>query len=108
MNVPEVTVSDLKALMDNGSGPHLLDVRRPDERELANIGGSHIILDQLPTRLEELEAYKEKSLVVYCRSGARSSRAVQFLIHHGFSDVKNLKGGMIAWGREIDPSLPSF
>lgn len=95
-------------MMDNGQTPFILDVRRPDEHEFVNIGGHLIQLDYLPEKMKEIEDYKDQTVVVYCRSGARSGRAVQFLQANGFDQVINLKGGILAWSAEIDPSLPQY
>ena len=107
--IQEISVHELKKVMDEGKKPFLLDVRETQEHQLGNIGGELIQLGQLPERLEEIERFIEKDsetlLVVYCRSGARSGRAVQFLQANGFPGATNLKGGMIAWSAEIDPSV---
>ena len=105
--IPEMTVQELKKRMDEDRTPFLLDVRRPMEYEIANLNGHLIQLDELPDRLDELDAYKDTQFVVYCRSGARSGRAVQFLRAKGY-DAVNLKGGVLAWGAEIDPSMPAY
>ena len=105
--IPELTVQELHEQMEQGSAPKLLDVRRPDEHDLVNIGGRLVPLQELPSRLDELEDLRGEPFVVYCRSGARSGQAVQFLRQHGF-DAKNLTGGVLAWAREIDPSLPTY
>ena len=105
--IPEMTVSELKELMDEGKMPFLLDVRRPEEYQIANLNGHLIQLDYLPDRLEEIESHKNEQIVVYCRSGARSGRAVQFLRAQGY-DAVNLKGGVLAWSAEIDPTMPRY
>jgi sulfur-carrier protein adenylyltransferase/sulfurtransferase len=107
-NVPEITVQELKERIDAGKRPFLLDVREPDEFELVNLDGMLIPLGELPNRLDEIEAYKDEPVVVHCRSGARSAKAVQFLQQHGFDEIYNLKGGILAWSREIDPSKPQY
>jgi sulfur-carrier protein adenylyltransferase/sulfurtransferase len=107
-NVPEITVQELKARIDAGKRPFLLDVREPDEFELVNLDGLLIPLGELPHRIDELDAYRDEPVVVHCRSGARSARAVQFLQQHGFDEIYNLKGGILAWSREIDPSMPQY
>ena len=106
-SVPEISVHDLKARRDAGDAPFVLDVRQPDEYEGANIGGALIPLGELPGRLDELEDHRDDDLlVVHCRSGARSAQAVQLLQAAGFSNARNLKGGIHAWSDEIDTSLP--
>ncbi len=106
--VPEMTVRELKTLMDAGKRPMLVDVRGEEEYAAANLDGMLIRLDTLPARVAELESYRDELLVVHCRSGARSANAVQFLLANGFKNVRNLKGGLMAWSREIDPSMPTY
>lgn len=103
--VPEISVRNLKKVIDEGDAPILVDVRQEGEHQLGNIGGTLLQLDQLPSRISELNDLKEKNFVVYCRSGARSGQAVQFLHAQGFTGATNLKGGMLAWQAEIDPTL---
>lgn len=107
-HTPEMTVRELKERMDAGQVPYILDVRRPDEYEIANLNGKLIPLNELPQRLDEIEAGKDELVVVHCRSGARSERAVQFLQAHGFAQAVNLKGGVLAWSKEIDPTMPTY
>jgi sulfur-carrier protein adenylyltransferase/sulfurtransferase len=104
--VPEITVRDLKAKLDNGGGVSVLDVREPHEYEVANIGARLIPLGELPERLVELG--KDETLAVHCKTGGRSARAVQLLKEAGFQDVYNVKGGITAWSEEIDPSVPKY
>ncbi|MDP8947215.1 MAG: molybdopterin-synthase adenylyltransferase MoeB [Actinomycetota bacterium] len=104
--VPEITVRDLKAKLDNGGGVSVLDVREPHEYEVANIGARLIPLGELPERLVELG--KGETLAVHCKTGGRSARAVQLLKEAGFQDVYNVKGGITAWSEEIDPSIPKY
>lgn len=85
---------------------NFLDVRRDDERELVNIGGIHIPLDQLEARYEELPRDK-KPLIVYCHHGVRSLHATQFLKYHGY-DALSLRGGIDLWSLEIDPDVPRY
>ncbi len=82
----------------------LLDVREPFEYQISHIEGSKLIpLGQLPQRVNELDTADE--IVVYCHTGMRSAQAVRFLNGLGFKKAKNLKGGIRAWTREVDPSL---
>ena len=103
---PEITPSELKNRLDAGEELLILDVREPGEVAISSIGELHIPLGQLPARIHELEAYREEPIVVVCRSGARSGRAVQYLQALAFQNPLNLKGGMMAWRDEVDPSLP--
>ena len=109
MAVPEITVHDLNALREQGNAPFVLDVRRPEEYDIANLNGALIPLDQLPFRVGELDEHRDDTmLVVHCRSGARSAKAVEFLQSRGFTNAVNLKGGVLAWSDEIDPSMPKY
>ena len=106
--VPEITVQELKAQLDAGDAPFILDVRQPFEYDIANLQGTLIPLQELSKRLNELEAYREQPIVVHCRSGARSAQAVQYLQQAGFTGAVNLKGGTLAWSRQIDSSMPTY
>jgi adenylyltransferase/sulfurtransferase len=87
--------------------PVLLDVREPHELEISNLPGSiNIPLGSLAARLSELDSARE--MIVYCKSGSRSARALELLASAGFRKVKNLKGGINAWAREVDPELPIY
>lgn len=102
----ETTVQELKEKKDRNDDFTLLDVREPHEYQISNIDGTLIPLDDLPGRTDELE--KDKEIVVMCRSGARSAQAVKFLEKKGFENVSNLVGGVNAWAKEIDNSLPVY
>ena len=107
-HVPEITVQELKALMDADRTPFILDVREEREYAIANLSGTLIPLQQLPHRLDELEAHKDALVVVHCRTGPRSAQAVQYMRSLGFEHATNLRGGVLAWSREIDPSMPTY
>ncbi len=107
-SLPEITVRELKDRIDQGNRPFILDVRKPQEYDIANLGGTLIPLDELPDRLDELADRKQEDIVVHCRSGGRSSQAVQLMRARGFEHASNLKGGVLAWSDEIDPSLPKY
>lgn len=103
----EMTVRELKARMDGGRAPVILDVREPFEAAICRIQGSRLIsLGELPRRLDELDPAAE--IVVYCKSGVRSARAVAFLREKGFSRATNLAGGILNWISEIDQSLARY
>lgn len=96
-------------MIENGQRPFILDVRRQNEFDIANLDGHLIPLQELPHRLDEIADHKDDDVVVvHCRSGARSAQAVAFMQQHGFANAKNLKGGVLAWSREIDPSMPTY
>ena len=94
--------------MDAGETPFILDVREEKEYAIAHINGHLIPLGAIVERMDELESYKDQAVVVHCRSGGRSAQAVSFLIAAGFKNVKNLRGGTLAWSKEIDPSVPEY
>ncbi len=106
--VPEITVRELSDRIERGDRPFILDVRRPDEYEIANLEGTLIPLDELPQRMGEISEHREESFVVHCRSGGRSAKAVQMLREAGFDGAVNLKGGVLAWSDEVDPSMPKY
>ena len=103
----EVTVEDLKARLDANDGVFLLDVREPQEFEICRIPGSTLIpLGGLPHRLTELEGHDD--MIVHCKSGVRSAKAVKLLREAGFSKAKNLRGGILAWIDRVDSTLPKY
>lgn len=106
--VPEITVKELKKKLDEGDDPFVLDVRKPHEYDIANLGGTLIPLDELEDRLDEIENHRDEEIVVHCRSGQRSAEAVKTLEDAGFKHAVNLKGGILAWSDEIDPSVPQY
>ncbi len=102
----EISVEELKERLDRGDDIELVDVREPHEYEIVNIGARLIPLRELPERTQELSPTKE--IVVHCKTGERSGRAVKFLKGVGFKHVKNLVGGVQAWATRIDKSLPKY
>ncbi|MFH5884056.1 rhodanese-like domain-containing protein [Halalkalibaculum sp. DA3122] len=107
----EITVQQLKQKIDDGDALLVLDVREPFEKYQSDIGYEQTVLipvDSLQDRVGELEEYKDKEVVCLCRSGSRSARACRFLEQQGFTDVKNLKGGINQWARDIDSRLPIY
>jgi molybdopterin/thiamine biosynthesis adenylyltransferase/rhodanese-related sulfurtransferase len=103
----EITPIELKAALATSHPPLILDVRNPEEVAICRIAGSTIIpLPELPNRLGELD--RSRSMVVHCKSGARSAKAISLLQEADFSGLKNLKGGILAWINEVDPSLPKY
>lgn len=106
--VKEITVKELHQKIENDTDPFILDVREPDEYDFVNIEGELIPLGELPQRVNELKGKEDEEIVVMCRSGARSAQACLFLYGKGFDKAVNLKGGIIAWAKEIDNSLPTY
>ena len=93
----DITVQELRQKLDSGEQFLLLDVREPWEYEEFNIGGKLVPVGSLMNQMWELEEYKDQPGVGHCRSGARSAMAQGLLMANGFSNVRNLKGGMLAW-----------
>ena len=104
--VPEITVEELKRKRDAGEDLVLVDVREPHEVQICNLGGLLIPLGDLPRRVHELDSARD--IVVHCRSGPRSARAVAFLRQAGFKKARNLAGGILAWADRIDPRMPKY
>ncbi len=103
----DISAPELAARMRQGNHLKLLDVREPHELEISHLEGADLIpLGQLAGRLSELDSADE--LVVFCKGGTRSARALELLRSAGFRKVKNLKGGINAWAREVDHSLPVY
>lgn len=105
----EMTVTHFRARRVAGTAPVLLDVRQPFEIEIATLDADKAIpLDELPARLDELHALQHAELVVHCKSGGRSAKAVKLLKEAGFTHVLNLKGGTLAWSDEVDATVPKY
>lgn len=103
----EVSAKNLKEWLDNGKEVVLLDVREAYETRICSLEGSELIpLDELSQRVNELDTADD--IVVFCRSGVRSAKAVKFLTSVGFRKVKNLTGGIVAWAQDVDPSIPVY
>ncbi len=104
----EITPIELRRWMDR-DGQHLvvIDVREPHEWDICRIPGTRLIpLGDLPARMHELDSADE--IVLHCRSGARSAKALKMLRDAGFRKLKNLKGGILAWSDQVDPSMPKY
>jgi rhodanese-related sulfurtransferase len=102
----EVSASQLKALLDEGK-IQLLDVRQPEELEIARIEGAiNIPLNELPARVGELD--KNRPIIAFCHHGVRSEMAIRLLQRNGFADFAHLSGGIDAWSQQIDPSVPRY
>ena len=105
--VPEITPVELKRMIDEGRDFRLVDVREPHEFDICRIPGSVLMpLGDVPARMNELDSAQE--IVVHCRSGMRSARAVELLQKAGFRRIHNLKGGILAWSDQVDPSVPKY
>ena len=104
--VPEISVEELKKKLDAKDDVFILDVREPHEYQICNLNGYLIPLNDLPKRVSELDPSKD--MVVHCRSGGRSARAVEFLQKAGYTKAKNLAGGILAWADRSDPKVPKY
>jgi molybdopterin/thiamine biosynthesis adenylyltransferase/rhodanese-related sulfurtransferase/molybdopterin converting factor small subunit len=103
----DITARELKARLDRGEPITLLDVREPHEWDIAHLEGARLIpVAQVQARAAELNTAED--IVVYCKGGTRSARAVQELRELGFRKLKNLKGGINAWSEDVDPSVPLY
>jgi adenylyltransferase/sulfurtransferase len=103
----EISASELATRLHAGHPPALIDVREPHEQEIANLPGARLIpLGELASRLNELES--EREIIVFCKSGTRSRRALDILQAAGWRNARHLRGGTNAWGQEVDPSIPQY
>jgi molybdopterin/thiamine biosynthesis adenylyltransferase/rhodanese-related sulfurtransferase len=106
-NQYEIDAKELAEQMKNGHNIKLIDVREPHELQISQIAGAKLIpLGEVAGRLSELDTADE--LVVFCRTGGRSARAVELMLSAGFRKVKNLRGGINSWADQVDPSLPKY
>ena len=106
-SVAELTVQELKAMLDANRPLRIIDVREPHEWQIVRLERAKLIpLGDLQAHLSELDSTADH--VVLCRSGARSAKAVELLLASGIKRVKNLKGGILAWAREVDTTLPLY
>jgi rhodanese-related sulfurtransferase len=99
-----ITVKDLKALIDAGTAPRIIDVREDWEYEQDHITGENIPMGDIMAD-PSMVGDKDQKLIICCRSGGRSGGVTQTLTGSGYSDVTNLAGGMLAWKAEIDPNF---
>ena len=111
----ELSVQELAGRLNRGDAVVLLDVRETFERELcaievpSNAADLHIPMRSISARLPELRlAAGERALIVYCHHGVRSRAVVEWLLGQGIEGVENLSGGIDAWSREVDPSVPRY
>ncbi|HZE69798.1 MAG TPA: rhodanese-like domain-containing protein [Pyrinomonadaceae bacterium] len=104
----EITATELKQRLDNGEDIQIVDVREPAEVAIGTIPNSiHIPLAQVLNRMSEIDPTRDT--VVHCKMGGRSARAIEALKRSGFTGkLTNLKGGIIAWSNEVDPSVPKY
>ena len=104
MILDEINVKELNKLFKENKDFILLDVRTDNEVAISRINGSvHIPMNEIPHRLSELD--KSKNIIVQCKLGQRSAKVCHYLLDNGFSHIKNLSGGIVAWSKEIDPTI---
>jgi adenylyltransferase/sulfurtransferase len=107
LDMKEISVQELQKLRGNGEAFQLIDVREPFEFEIAEIGGTLIPLKEVTDRMDEIAF--DKKVVVHCRSGVRSAKAIKRLEDkYGFQNLYNLKGGILAWADEIDTTVAKY
>jgi adenylyltransferase/sulfurtransferase len=102
-------VTQLKERLDRGDPLTIIDVREPHEWEIGNLeeyGARLIPLGSLPDRLDEIP--RDEEIVLQCRSGARSGKVLSYLREQGYERLHNLRGGILAWSDEVDPSIPKY
>jgi rhodanese-related sulfurtransferase len=105
--MPEITPQELKARLDRNDRPLLLDVRQDWETKLCRLDNAvHIPIEEIEVRTDELNP--EDEIVVYCHQGVRSAAVADYLRQLGFTDVKNLAGGLDFWARTVDPSMRRY
>ncbi len=103
----EVTVQELKRMRDNNEPHQLIDVREPHEADIATIGAELIPMGQIVNEADKIA--KDKPVIIHCRSGARSATVIMALEkQYGFTNLFNLKGGILAWAKEIDNSIATY
>src|SRR5687767_1572101 len=106
-NETETDVKELKRKIDAKEDFFLLDVREPNEYQIGKIPGSTLIpLGEVPQRVSEIP--RDKEIIVHCKMGGRSAKAAAFMRQQGYTNVKNLKGGITDWSDKVDPSVPKY
>ena len=105
----EVTVADVAQMQKDAADFILLDVREPDEYELAKIEGSKLMpMSEIGESWETLKDNQDSHIIVHCHHGGRSLRVTQFLREKGFTQVQNMAGGIDQWSQEVDSSIPRY
>jgi rhodanese-related sulfurtransferase len=109
MDVPEITVRELQELLASAQPPRLIDVRELEEWRQSRIAGAELVpLSEWPEAALQKLTNKDEPLLVMCHHGARSARATSWLLGQGYSNVKNVGGGIDAWSTDIDPRVPRY
>ena len=102
----EITVQELKAMQDKKEDFQLIDIREEYEFDICNLGGELIPMGDIMDNIDKVS--KDKKVVVHCRSGKRSASVIQMLEQQGFTNLINLKGGIMAWAEEIDTEMAKY
>lgn len=102
----EITVEELKSMMDGNEEFQLIDVREPFEYEVSNLNGLNIPLSGILVEVDKIS--KEVPVVIHCRSGKRSAQAIMLLEQQGYDNLSNLEGGILAWQEDIDPDMDVY
>jgi rhodanese-related sulfurtransferase len=101
----DISVNELKERLVGGHAPRIIDVREVHEYETDHIAAENIPMGEIPGRLTDLASHKDQELVICCRSGGRSGNIAGYLRSQGFTQVRNLTGGMLAWQAQIDTTF---
>lgn len=105
----QISPVELAEALRGAHPPALLDVREEGEHQFAALPNSKLVpLGQIPGRIAELEAWKDRDIVVYCHHGVRSLHAIGWLQQQGLAKLRNLSGGIDAWSREVDSAVPRY
>lgn len=105
----EISATEVKARLDSGENLLLLDVREENEYETARIAEAKLIpMSQIAERVGEIQAWKDRPIVVHCHKGMRSMRVTQWLLSEGFEHVQSMAGGIDAWSTEVDENVPRY
>lgn len=105
-DIEHISVQELKQCRDDNADIQIIDVRNPYEYDICHINGKLIPLSELESRINEIDP--TKMTILQCKSGGRSLKAAKLLKQHGFTKIKNLSGGILAWAREIDQSMSEY
>ena len=109
LDIKKITVDDYADMRDDEEEHLLLDVREDHELKICVLENTvHIPLGQIGQRIDEISEWKDKPIIVLCKTGLRSMKAAETLMKKGFNDVANLEGGIVAWSEEIDNSIPVY
>jgi rhodanese-related sulfurtransferase len=105
----EISCQEVRAQQQSGGNALLVDCREPEEHAIAAIEGARLVpMGEIPDRLSELEAYRNRPIAVHCHHGGRSLRVARWLREQGFSQAQSMAGGIDQWSQEIDSSVPRY